>query len=112
MKAGRLRHKVTLERQSRSKDAFGEYVDVWTTLAVRRCSIEPLMGKEFYEQSGEHSRMPTRIRIRHDSSIAGLKPYDRAVDNSVSPAIIYNIESVQNPRERDRELVLMCERVG
>ena len=112
MRAGRLRDKVTLESQSTAKDSYGQLVDVWTTIAVRRCSIEPLMGREFYEQSGEHSRMPTRIRIRHDAAVASLKPYDRAVDNSASPAVVYNIESVQNPRERDRELVLMCERVG
>jgi head-tail adaptor len=110
MRAGRLRHKVTLEAQSSTKNEYGEFVDSWSTIAVRRCSIEPLMGKEFYEQSGEHARMPTRIRIRHDDAVANLKPYDRAVDYSVSPAIVYDIESVQNPRERDRELVLMCQR--
>ena len=112
MRAGRLRHKVTLETQTTTKNSYGEFVDTWTEIAVRRCSIEPLMGREFYERSGEHSRMPTRIRIRHDATVATVKPYDRAVDYSTSPAVVYDIESVQNPRERDRELVLMCERVG
>lgn len=68
------------------------------------------MGREFYAQSGEHSRQPTRIRIRYDSTVATLKPFDRAVDSSVSPAVVYDIDSIQNPREGDRELVLMCER--
>jgi len=112
MKAGRLRHKVTLQRRSTNKNSYGELVDTWTDIAVRRCSIEPLMGREFYERSGEHSRMPTRIRLRHDSAISTLKPRDRAVDYSVSPAVVYDIDSVQNPREKDVEFVLMCERNG
>ena len=112
MRAGRLRHKVTLERKGTTKNQFGEIVDTWTSIAVRRCSIEPLMGKEFFANDNEYSRLTTRIRIRHDSTVKTLRPYDRLVDNSESPAVIYDIESIQNPRERDIELVLMCERNG
>lgn len=112
MRAGRLREKVTLERRTETKNEYGERQWIWTSIATRRCAIEPLMGREFYEQSGEHSRMPTRIRIRHDERVRSLTPDDRAVDYSVSPAVIYDIDSVQNPKERDREIVLMCERVG
>jgi head-tail adaptor len=110
MKAGRLRSKVTFQRRATTKNAYGEPDNTWTDIAERRCSIEPLMGREYYAQSGEHSRLPTRIRIRYDDTVAALRPYDRAVDYSVSPAIVYGIESVQNPHNRDRELVLMCER--
>lgn len=112
MKAGRLRHKVTLERKGSARDSRGEVVDTWTAVATRRCSIEPLMGKEFYANDNEYSRMPTRIRLRHDSIVKTLRPFDRAVDYSESPAVVYDIDSVQNPRERDIELVLMCERNG
>ena len=108
MRAGRLRHKLTLERRSTTKSTTGNPVDTWTALGERRASIEPLMGKEFYATSAEHSRLTTRIRLRHDRITAKLRPYDRMIDISSSPAVIYDIESIQNPREKDRELVLMC----
>lgn len=110
MRSGRLRAKVSLERRSATKSSLGEPLNTFAEIAVRRAGIEPLMGKEYYTNSGEHSQITTRIRIRHDSTVGSLKPYDRVVDYSESPGVIYDIESVQNPKEKDRELVLMCKR--
>jgi SPP1 family predicted phage head-tail adaptor len=112
MKAGRLRHKVTLQAQATTVDSFGAPNNTWSTIAVRRASIEPLMGKEYYANSGEHSELTTRIRLRFDSTISDLRPFDRAVDASGATDVVYDIQSVQNPREGDREMVLMCTRSG
>jgi head-tail adaptor len=110
MKAGRLHHTVVLQSQSNTKNAMGEFVETYSTIATRRASIEPVNGREYWQQSGEHSDVTTRIRIRRDSTLAALKPKDRCVDTTFSPQAVYDIESVIRPRERFQELVLMCVR--
>jgi len=50
--------------------------------------------------------------VRWDNALDGLKPFDRVIDKRRSPQVVYDIESVQNPREKNRELVLMCKRDG
>lgn len=114
MKAGKLRHKVTFEARSTDEDAIGARLETWTAITTpRRCSIRPLMGKEATAQDAvEFSRVTDEIRLRYDDALSTLKPYDRAVDYSKSPAAIYDIKSVLNVHERDRELVLRCERDG
>ena len=102
---------MTIQRQTTAKDGVGQLQDVWTEIATRRASLEPLNGREYFTASGENSDVTTRIRLRHDETVAVLKPYDRIIDESQSPQVVYDIQSVINPRERDRELVLMCRRL-
>ena len=111
MRTGNLRDRITAQRQSTTQDAMGQPVQTWTTLFTRRASIEPLNGREYMAASGEGSDVSTRIRLRYDATTGTLKTYDRLVDASVSPQVVYDIESVINPRERDRELVVMCRRL-
>jgi SPP1 family predicted phage head-tail adaptor len=109
---GRLRHIVTIERQSLASDAYGERVATWAPLVpgnpTRRASIEPLSGREFLTASGEHSDVTTRIRLRHDVELHDLQPKDRVNHNGV----LYDIVSVMNHLEIGRELQLMAKRWG
>ena len=106
MITGRLRHSVILQRQTSTKNELGEFVDTWTTLATRKVSIEPINGREYWQQSGEHAEVTTRIRLRYDASVSTLKPHDRVLHGDV----VYDIHSVIRPRETALELVLMCAR--
>lgn len=90
---------------------MGQPAQTWATLVTRRGSIEPLNGREYLAASGENSDVSTRIRMRYDSSVKTAKPHDRIVDQSQSPQVVYDIESVINPRERDREVIFMCRRL-
>lgn len=112
MRSGRLRKPVTFQVQEETKNSRGEIVGTWASLADRRVSIEPIMGREFWQQSGEHADITTRIRVRYDATMAQLRPKDRAVDFGSSPAIVYDIQAIMNVQERGRELVLMCIRSG
>ena len=105
MKAGRLDKVVTLQRQVTTRTATGQKTDSWTDLTTRRASIMPMMGKEFWADSGEHSKAPVQIRLRYDSTTSTLTPADRIAHGSD----LYDINTIQNPRERGRELVLMCQ---
>lgn len=110
MRAGKLFHKVRIERQTTAQDAAGQLLDTWTEIATRRASIEPLNGREFFTAATERAEISTRIRLRYDSALAGVKAHDRVVHINCSPNVVYDVHSIINPRERNRELVLMCER--
>ena len=108
MRAGRLRHSVTIERQSSAQDAYGQRMETWTTLATKRAAIEPLNGDEYFTSKGENTEVEARIRLRYDSAIADLSSSDRVNHDG----IIYDIISVINPSESGKEFLLMCKRNG
>ena len=109
---GRLRHIVTIERQTLTTDAYGERLTSWSPLVVdsttRRASIEPINGREYFAQSGEHSEVTTKIRLRYDVALQDLQPKDRVNHNGA----IYDIVSVINNMEASREFILMAKRWG
>lgn len=110
MISGRLRYNVTLRRRTTSKDTLGAPQASYTTIATRRASLEPLNGREFWQASGEHSAVDTRIRLRYDAALASLKASDEVLDHTHSPQVVYDIQSVIRPRETAKELILMCVR--
>lgn len=99
-----MRHLVTAQRRGTGQDALGQPMQTWVGLATVRASIEPLMGKEYDQASGEHSRVSTRIRMRWQSELSDLKPADRILFENRA----YDIQSVINVNERNRELLVMC----
>jgi len=103
---------VTIQQQTASKNTRGELLNTWTDFATRRASVEPINGREYWQQSGEHSDITTRIRIRYDASLSKVKPKDRIIDRGHSPSVIYDVQSVIRPRETKPELILMCVRGG
>jgi SPP1 family predicted phage head-tail adaptor len=109
---GRLRHIVTIERQSLATDAYGERVATWAPLVpqnpTRRASIEPINGKEYMSQSGEHSEVTARIRLRYDVELNDIQPKDRVNHGGV----IYDIITPIKPNEISRDLLLMTKRWG
>ena len=108
MRAGRLIHSVVLKRLTGALNAYGEQIESWSEIGTRRASVEPLNGKEYFATSGENADVSTRIRVRYDKSLSGLTASDRVYHGDV----IYDIKSVINPSEQNRELVLMCDRSG
>lgn len=110
MISGRLRYNLTFRRRTTSKDALGAFQDSYSTLATRRGSLEPLNGREYWQASGEHSAVDTRIRVRYDAALASLKASDEVLDATHSPQVVYDIQAVIRPRETAKELVLMCVR--
>lgn len=109
IRAGRLRHSITIERQVSYVDEYNATVDEWRSVLCTRASIEPLNGREYFAASGEHSEVTTRIRMRwHPSLACEFTPKDRVNHDGR----IYDILSIINESERDRELILMCKRGG
>lgn len=104
MRAGWLRHRLTLEENNPVEDAAGEETDNWTTFATVWGSVEPLRGREFFEARAETQTVDHRIRIRY---LDGVTPQMRVMFRGR----IFGIDSVINVLERNKELQLMCREV-
>lgn len=105
MRAGKLRHKITIESKSNAQDAYGALVETWSTYATAWASIEPLTGREYFEQGKVSSEVTTRIRIRHISGVTNLMRVKFGTR-------IFTIVTVINIDERNKEYELMCKEIS
>jgi SPP1 family predicted phage head-tail adaptor len=104
MKIGKLRHRVRLQEYVISKDSFGAEVENWSDTATVWASIEPLSGREYFAAQQINAEVSTKITIRYR---AGVKPTMRILFGGR----IFEILSVINTEEKNRELILMCREV-
>ena len=104
MNSAKLRSTIRIERNSPTLNTFGEEVDNWTLFAVRRASIEPLRGREFWTSQEQESEITHRMRLRWDSKISSVTTKDRIAYTSRT----FDIKSVINQMERGTEMQLMC----
>lgn len=106
MRAGSLRHVVTIESQTKTQDSTGAIVVTWATFADSvRAAVEPISGREFFAASQVQSSVNTRIRIRY---MPDITPKMRVLHGET----YYDIEAVLGDATGARELQLMCVRRG
>lgn len=105
MEAGRLRHRVTIEEKSVTRDTYGGEVVTWETFATVWGDVSPMVGREYLEGRQEGAEINTRVRIRY---LAGVRPEMRVKWADDDGTHYYDIQSVQHVETRQRELVLMC----
>jgi len=101
MRAGRLRHRLLLQRKSEEINAYGEREIDWTTQATVWGAIEPLSGREYFSQEQVQAEAKVRIVIRYRS---GVDETWRVWHDGLA----YDIVDALNENTRDRMLTLMC----
>ena len=101
MRIGKLRHRITIERVVETQDADGAVIETWSTYATIQASIEPISGREYFAAQSTQADVTHRIGIRY---LSGIVPKMRVKYGSR----IFDILSVINVNERNRELQLMC----
>lgn len=104
MRAGALRHKVTIEQPTNSQDSMGGLTQTWTTYAIRFAEVKPLSGREFFDAQQYAADVNYRIRLRYDDTSKNITPSMRVSWDSR----VFDIESVINRDERNKEIILMC----
>lgn len=68
--AGRLRHRVTIERRITTQDSNGDVVVEWEPLVENEpAAIEPLSVRDFIASQAVQSEITTRITIRHRAGL-------------------------------------------
>jgi SPP1 family predicted phage head-tail adaptor len=103
--AGRLRHKITVQVKTVTRGATGEVVEAWASHLTVRASVEPLIGREYYQAMQEQSENKVKFRVRYSSALDALNPRDHRISWKSN---IYDIESKINVFEQNKEIILMA----
>ena len=102
MQAGNLRHRVTIQQVTETRDDMGGVTQTWSTFAANlHAEIAPLSGRELLLARQVNAETTHRIRLRYR---AGITPKMRVLFGSR----IFAIESVLDTEERGIEVVLLC----
>lgn len=111
MRAGHLKHRVEVQERRGKTTSVGAADGDYVTVESRWAAIEPIQGREVFLAAQTQSRVTHRVRMRF---FPGLTSRHRLVENDArqttagSKARIFNIVSVVNTDERDREHELLC----
>lgn len=98
---GRLRHRVTIQSVTRTRDSYGDPIETWATTHTVWANIEPQTGRERVAAAQIVAETDVMIRIRY---VAGILPTMQVVEGSD----VYDILAVRNLYGRDRWLELFC----
>ena len=104
VRARKLKHKITIQSATETQDAYGEPVQTWATYAIRDAEIIPTAGNEYFVSQQVYSSQPVQFRLRYDNTVRQITPKMRISFDSK----VFDIESVINFREMNRDIDLMC----
>lgn len=105
MDIGKLRHRITIQRQVNEVNDYGAPVTIWKNVATVWADIRPLSGREYFSAQQVQSEVTTQIWIRYHQ---GIVPTMRIKFGKRLFAIV----SVINAQERNITLQLLCKEGG
>lgn len=83
MNAGRLSHRITLQRRATTEDALGQPVGAWQDVATVWADAQPIRGREWFQAEAAQSSIDVRFTLRHRRDVSsGMRvfwngrPYD------------------------------------
>jgi head-tail adaptor len=105
--SGDLRHKVTIQQPSTTRDAAGQPVSTWITVLTTRAKIEGTTSNTYKElvQDGAIASQATDVfTLRWPGSSIDLKPGMRVLfgDNTLL------VQAIDNVLRRNRVVKLFC----
>ncbi len=104
MQAGRLRHRVTIERLTGERGDAGGISDEWQVIGTRWASVKPLTGREWVQAAAANTEISHDVMTRADSLTATLTPRDRLRFKGRT----LDIQAVMDTDERGQEMRIMC----
>lgn len=114
IEAGKLRHRVRIERYADLVDSSGEVIQDQATGEVMRdwvvvdtvwCAIEPLSSKEFIAAQATQSQVTARIVIRHRDDInAAMRLMHERIGR---PNVMYNIHGILADKDSGLEYLTL-----
>ena len=105
MLIGGEKKRITIQQPADTQDAYGAPVPAWSTVTTVWAQVEPLRGSEYLISKQTGAKIDTRFVIRYRVDIY-LTPKMKVVYDGND----YNIESIININEANKELHLMCNR--
>lgn len=104
MRAGRLRHEVTIQQPTLSQDGTGDPVPSWSAFATVWAAVEPASGRERFLDQQRFADTSHVVTLRY---LPGLLPTMRVLFGSR----VLRILAILNIDERGREHRLLCQEV-
>ena len=103
MRAGALRHKITIEEVTETADGLGGFTESWSEYTTTYASITQIKGEEMLEHMKLGSNVSHRIWMRYQEGITSkmrIKHGDRTFRIIGNP---------RDPFERNKDLQIMAE---
>ena len=106
MRAGRLRHRITIQRMVKERDALGGVAESWCDMVIVSAEIRMINAQERFVGGADQqvATVTHRVKIRYRSDVT---PLNRIVHGDR----LLDIESAVDPDGRRRELIMMCREV-
>lgn len=113
MQPAKLRNRVTLQRRVETQNTFGEVTWSWSDVAELWADVETIAGKEYFAAQQVQGGADTKIRIRFRKGVNEKMRIIR-ISEQGSPLRYekFDILTVINWGERNRDLMLMCKRAS
>ena len=104
MRAGKLRHSVTLQSQSLTADGAGGATESWVDFVTVRANVEPLSGTEAFQAQQVNDDLSHTVTMRYYPGVTSKMRVKYGTR-------YFLIESIINTGERNREMILACREV-
>lgn len=104
MRAGELKHRITVQKPVHTRSSFNELVTTYSDVATVWAAIEWESGRRFLEAKQLNSEVQGVVRIRYRSDI-------KATWRIQYGTRYLTIISIANIKESDTELQLNCKEV-
>lgn len=101
MRAGPMRHRITLQQRSLTADSFGQPLETWSDVTTAWAEIRPLRSKEAELAKQVYPTATHKVFMRYVAAVGS----DWRV---VFKGRVFNINEVLNVNAIGRELRLIC----
>lgn len=105
MRAGSLRHRITLQVPTRARNSSGGMTDTWSTVDTDvAANVRDVVGSNLYTAMAEKTSVTSEVRIRWRRDVSA--PW-RVIFGLRTLEVVFP----QDPDGRQREIVLYCKEV-
>ena len=104
MRAGDLRHRISIQKRTTAQDSFGAQQTTWTDVLQCWAHVAPLSGRELFAAQAVQSETTHSIVIRYNALL--WKPTEAAKMRVLYSGRVFNITASNNEDERNRMLTL------
>jgi SPP1 family predicted phage head-tail adaptor len=112
VRAGSLDRRVTIQRQSESRDSHGGVVVSWVDVATVWADLSAVTGREYVQAQAVQDETTVKIVIRFRSGITTGKlrvlAYENDQGGSPTTQTVYDVLAILPSGDRKRWLQLMC----
>lgn len=102
--AGKYRNPINIQSQTLIENEYGEKVPVWSNVYSTRAGVFPISGKEFISSERISGQVTHKVELRYLPNVS--KDMRISFNNR-----IFQIISVINFQEINKELQLMCSEI-